>query len=305
MLLLLAIGPALLPEFSRLEGRTPRHRERRPFARRRAGRHLWPQAHRRRRHRRHRDAVRAAGVALGIAFVRRQARLADPLIDLRLFRIPSFSTALAVNVSDSSRHSRPSCSSRSISSRARPVAATAGLWSLPAALAFIAGSSRRPRSCGASMQRGDRGRHVVTAAGFVILSQASDASSQLATLVAGQIVFSLGTDARRRLITDIVLSSAPPERAARHPRCPKRASNSATLSASRSWAAVTARLSRRIRCRRAGGIPAARSSSALDHRRRRAGRGELQRAVLGCCAWLATRIQKRSRYPRGSALRSR
>ena len=40
----------------------------------------------------------AAGVTIGIAFLRRQARLADPLIDLRLFRIPSFSAALAVNL---------------------------------------------------------------------------------------------------------------------------------------------------------------------------------------------------------------
>src|SRR5918999_1315665 len=36
------------------------------------------------------------GLAIGIAFVRRQSRLADPLIDLRLFRVPAFSASLAV-----------------------------------------------------------------------------------------------------------------------------------------------------------------------------------------------------------------
>ncbi len=36
-----------------------------------------------------------AGVALGAAFVRRQLRLPDPLIDLRLFRMPAFSASLA------------------------------------------------------------------------------------------------------------------------------------------------------------------------------------------------------------------
>src|SRR5688572_9218570 len=37
-----------------------------------------------------------AGVGLGVAFVRRQSRLADPLIDIRLFRVPAFSASLAV-----------------------------------------------------------------------------------------------------------------------------------------------------------------------------------------------------------------
>jgi MFS transporter, DHA2 family, multidrug resistance protein len=35
-----------------------------------------------------------AGLALGAAFVRRQRRLPDPLLDLRLFRVPAFSAAL-------------------------------------------------------------------------------------------------------------------------------------------------------------------------------------------------------------------
>ena len=38
------------------------------------------------------------GLAIGVAFVRRQRRLADPLIDLRLFRSPAFSASLAMNM---------------------------------------------------------------------------------------------------------------------------------------------------------------------------------------------------------------
>ena len=38
------------------------------------------------------------GLVVGALFVRRQFTLADPMIDLRLFRIPAFSAALAVNV---------------------------------------------------------------------------------------------------------------------------------------------------------------------------------------------------------------
>ena len=37
-----------------------------------------------------------AGLVLGAVFVRRQQILTDPLVDLRLFRIPAFSAALAV-----------------------------------------------------------------------------------------------------------------------------------------------------------------------------------------------------------------
>ena len=57
------------------------------------------------------------------------------------------------------------------------------------------------------------GGMFVSAVGFVILSQAGGASSTLATLVAGQIVFSLGLTPVAALTTDIILSSAPPERA--------------------------------------------------------------------------------------------
>src|SRR5690606_13492518 len=37
----------------------------------------------------------AAGIVIGIVFIRRQRSLADPLIDLRLFQVRAFSVALA------------------------------------------------------------------------------------------------------------------------------------------------------------------------------------------------------------------
>src|SRR6266511_5501713 len=38
------------------------------------------------------------GLAVGVVFVRRQHTLADPLLDMRLFRVPAFSAALTTNV---------------------------------------------------------------------------------------------------------------------------------------------------------------------------------------------------------------
>ena len=67
-----------------------------------------------------------AGVAVGVAFVRRQRRLADPLIDLRLFRAPAFSASLGANtlaifvvVRRRSCSSRSTCSSCSACRRSR------------------------------------------------------------------------------------------------------------------------------------------------------------------------------------------
>lgn len=40
----------------------------------------------------------AAGVACGVLFIRRQLRLEQPLLDLRLFRLPAFSVSITVNL---------------------------------------------------------------------------------------------------------------------------------------------------------------------------------------------------------------
>jgi len=147
--------------------------------------------------------------------VRRQAKLADPLIDLRLFRIPAFSTALAVNVLGFlTTFATFLFVAQYLQSVLGLTPLQAGFWSLPSALAFIAGSFLTP----AIVRRFNAaqviaGGMLMTAAGFAILSQAPDAQSSLGVLVAGQIVFSLGMTPVAVLNTDIVLGSAPPERA--------------------------------------------------------------------------------------------
>ena len=157
----------------------------------------------------------AAGVAIGIAFLRRQARLADPLIDLRLFRIPSFSAALAVNLFGFlTAFATFLFIAQYLQSVLGMSPLRAGLWGLPAALAFIAGSTVTPAIVRRyAPSRVIAGGMFVSAVGFVILSQAGGASTTLATLVLGQIVFSLGLTPVAALTTDIILGSAPPERA--------------------------------------------------------------------------------------------
>ena len=156
-----------------------------------------------------------AGVATGTAFIRRQRVLADPLIDLKLFHSPAFSTALAVNVLGF-------CTcfaaflfiAQYLQSVLGLSPLEAGLWGLPSALAFIAGSMLTP-----AIVRRFQSAHViaggmaVTAAGFVLLAMVDDAAHPLAMLVAGSIVFSVGLTPVVTLTTDIVLGAAPPERA--------------------------------------------------------------------------------------------
>src|SRR4029450_5262885 len=87
-----------------------------------------------------------AGLALGVVFVRRQLTLADPLIDVRLFRLPAFSASVATygltililfgGVLFLAQYLPPVLGLSPF---------PAGLWTLPWALAFIVGSVVTPR----------------------------------------------------------------------------------------------------------------------------------------------------------------
>jgi MFS transporter, DHA2 family, multidrug resistance protein len=156
-----------------------------------------------------------AGIAIGYAFMRRQNRLADPLIDLKLFGIPAFSAALVVNILGfSTAFAAFLFIAQYLQSVLGLSPLRAGLWSLPSALAFIFGSMFTP----AIVRRFPpayviTGGMAVSAAGFVLLALVADAANPLAILVAGSIVFSLGLTPVVTLTTDIVLTAAPPERA--------------------------------------------------------------------------------------------
>ena len=91
-------------------------------------------------------AVILAGLAAGGLFVRRQLALADPLIDLRLFRIPTFSVSLATNllaIFVAVGYFLFIAQYLQLVLGLSPW--QAGLWSLPSAAGFIAGSNLAPR----------------------------------------------------------------------------------------------------------------------------------------------------------------
>ena len=155
-----------------------------------------------------------AGVGIGVAFVRRQRILADPLIDLRLFRIPAFSASLAVyglgilivfggflfipQYLQLVRGMSP---------------LEAGLWTLPWSLAFVVGSMVTPKL--AQLARPSTlmtAGLVFAAVGFALFTRIG-IDTGLSSVVAGSVLFSLGMGPVFTLTNDLIIGSAPPERA--------------------------------------------------------------------------------------------
>ena len=157
-----------------------------------------------------------AGSAVGAAFVRRQHALADPLLDLRLFRIPSFSAALTINVlSFFVGFGALLFVAQYLQLVLGLSPLQAGLWMLPSSGGFIVGSMLTPVLAGrvrpGSVMAGGLG---LAAVGFGLLTQlGSDHAAGLAVLVAGSVVFSLALAPVDTLATDLAVGSAPPERA--------------------------------------------------------------------------------------------
>jgi MFS transporter, DHA2 family, multidrug resistance protein len=155
-----------------------------------------------------------AGLMLGVVFVRRQHRLADPLVDLSLFRIPAFSAALAtygigIFVVFGGFLFIPQYLQLVLGMT--PL--EAGLWTLPWALSFVVGSNVTPilvRWVDQAWLMG--GGLVVAGVGFGLLL-GIQAGSGLGLIVVGSVAFSLGMSPVFTLTNDLVIGSAPPERA--------------------------------------------------------------------------------------------
>jgi len=155
-----------------------------------------------------------AGIGIGAVFLRRQRRLADPLLDLQLFRNPVLSASLAINVLG---FLFLFGSFLFIGQYLQLVLGLsplqAGLWSLPSALAFIVGAPIVPVLAHRFRPALIMGLGLALAGcGFALLSQVAIGSSP-ALVVAASVVFSLGFTPVVALTTELVVGSAPPERA--------------------------------------------------------------------------------------------
>jgi MFS transporter, DHA2 family, multidrug resistance protein len=159
-------------------------------------------------------AAIVGGLAVGVAFVVRQRRLPDPMIDVGLFRLGRFNAALATNflaIFVAVGYFLFVAQYLQLVVGLSPLGA--GLWSLPSAVGFIVGSQLAPR-----LLHNVRPAYVISgglflaAVGLGLLAQAG-VTDGLAVLVAGSVVTSLGMAPVFGLTTEMIVGSAPPEQA--------------------------------------------------------------------------------------------
>lgn len=158
--------------------------------------------------------VMAAGIGIGLLFVRRQRRLADPLIDPALFADRAFRTALATYAAATfMAFGMFVFVAQYLQLVLGMGTLQAGLWSTPFAAAVIVGALPAPalaRRYGAAGVV--TGGMAVAAVGFCLLAAATGARS-LVWLVPAFTLFALGLSPAFTLATDLVVGCAPPERA--------------------------------------------------------------------------------------------
>jgi DHA2 family multidrug resistance protein-like MFS transporter len=153
----------------------------------------------------------AAGVLLAFAFARRQRRLADPLLDLRLFRGRAFGVSLASYL----LASLVALGSYVFIGQYLQLVLgltplVAGLWTLPWSAGFIIGSTVTPalarRARPAFVMAGGM---ILAALGFAVLTRIGDTG--ITGLVTGTTLLSLGVSPVVTLGTDLIVGAAPPE----------------------------------------------------------------------------------------------
>ena len=154
-----------------------------------------------------------AGLAAGFVFVRRQHRLADPLLDLRLLRSAAFTAALTTNLlSFFTGFGALLFIAQYLQLVLGLSPLAAGLWMLPASAASVLGSMLTP-----VLVRRVRPAFVMAAglalaaAGLGLFTLLGPAGLML--LVTGSVVFSAALAPVDTLATDLAVGAAPPERA--------------------------------------------------------------------------------------------
>ena len=154
------------------------------------------------------------GLGVGLVFVRRQRTLADPLIDLRLFRSHTFSASLAaITATFAIMFGIFLFIAQYLQLVLGYSPLEAGLWTAPSSFGFIAGamlSSLLVRAVRPAFVVA--GGLVLATAGLALLAQAGTGSS-VAVVVVASVILSLGVAAPVTLLTDLIVGCVPPERA--------------------------------------------------------------------------------------------
>jgi len=155
-----------------------------------------------------------AGTVIGVLFVRRQRRLADPLLDLRLFANRSFRSALATMLATGIVMAGATLMSTLYLQAVRGLSPLhAGLWLVPQNVAMAAGSMVAP-----ALARQIRPAYVMAAglvvAGFGLLVQTqAGPTGGIPAVVVGLTLAGVGISPAMALTMNLIMGATPPERA--------------------------------------------------------------------------------------------
>ncbi|MFC3576790.1 MFS transporter [Streptomyces yaanensis] len=156
----------------------------------------------------------AAGLCLGTVFVRRQLKLTDPMLDLRLFFRPAFGVSLGgltLGLFAVTGTQFLLLQYFQVVLGLSPLAT--GLWTLPAVAAGVVGALLAPLLANRTRPLGVMaGGFLLSVPGLVLLTQAGTTSGPLLAVTAFAVL-SFGVQAALALTNDVIISSAPPERA--------------------------------------------------------------------------------------------
>jgi DHA2 family multidrug resistance protein-like MFS transporter len=155
-----------------------------------------------------------AGLGVGALFVRRQRRLESPLIDISLFRIRRLNAALVTNLLGifiAFGYFLFVAQYLQLVLGLTPL--EAGLWSLPSAVGFIIGSNVSPHFVHRFRPSLVLGTSLAAASGGLLALTQVGTSQGLGLVVVGSVVISLALSPVFTLTTELVVGSAPPEKA--------------------------------------------------------------------------------------------
>ncbi|MFI0409445.1 MFS transporter [Actinomadura sp. 3N508] len=158
-------------------------------------------------------AAIVAGLGLAVAFVLRQRRVPDPLLDLRLFGRRAFGATLLIMLAGATVLSGTFLLvSQFVQLVGERPPAKAGLWLVPVGVSIALGAMVSP-AIAQKVRPGVvmAGGLSLSVAGFVVLAQVG-AGSGLAVLVLGIVIVYFGAGPSMALGTDLVVGSVPPEK---------------------------------------------------------------------------------------------
>jgi DHA2 family multidrug resistance protein-like MFS transporter len=155
-----------------------------------------------------------AGVLMGVAFLRRQRALEEPLLDIKMIRLPGVSLSLLANLVGFLVLFGVSLFAAQYLQLVLGIdALQAGLWMLPMFAGFILGSLLTPLALRRiSATRLMVAGLLVASAGFAVLTRIG-VDRGLVVLALGSALLSVGLGPVFTLVTTIAVESVPPNRA--------------------------------------------------------------------------------------------